>query len=90
MLFTPPIMTVAASIVVSTPVVTVGMPYVSYPIVDMAFDCTDAPIPKVAIAVKRAKAMAIIRQKRLIVLLRALPPRPYSRAYIGPPSIFPS
>ena len=44
----------------------------------MAFACTVLPIPKEAQAVKMAKSTASHFQ-----------PKPYSRAYIGPPSIFP-
>ena len=44
----------------------------------MAFACTVLPMPKAARAVKTANRMASHRQ-----------PSPRSRAYIGPPSIFP-
>ena len=44
----------------------------------MALACTVQPIPKAASAVKKAKSTAIHFQ-----------PSPFSRAYIGPPSILP-
>ena len=54
------------------------MPYWFSTSEEMAFACTVLPMPKEARAAKRAKRMASHFQ-----------PSPFSRAYIGPPSILP-
>ena len=72
--FTPPMMTRAVSEQTNRPAIHVGMPNVSFAKRAMELACTVQPMPKLASAVKMAKASA-----------NHFMPRPSSRAYIGPP-----
>ena len=78
MLCTPPMMTAAPRRVTIAPVMYGLMPYWFSTSVEMAFACTVLPMPKEARAAKRAKRIP-----------SHFHPNPFSRAYIGPPSISP-
>ena len=78
MLCTPPMMTAAPRRVTIAPVMYGLMPYWFSTSVEMAFACTVLPMPKEARAAKRAKRIP-----------NHFHPNPFSRAYIGPPSISP-
>ena len=72
--FTPPMMTSAVRMLMHTPTTHVGMPNVSFARSAMELAWTVQPMPKLARAVKMAKASA-----------SHFMPSPSSRAYIGPP-----
>ena len=75
--------------VIMPPITTGDTPMVCWLMVEIALACTVEPMPKVAIAVKKAKATAISFQNQR-AMPRCVLAKPFSMAYMGPPSMRPS